>query len=667
MLTSQTATMFAAFLAQAFGAAALAAVLQGFHRHYRRDYLRQWTLSWCALAVHFLALAVSIPLATEYASTHPLRIVTAATGLAAGYLQVGWLLFGTYTVATGRGVRRRQMVWILAGLAAVAGLALVTTQDPFVQFGLRGLVAGLAFVVAGVLVRPPHDRPNRLGRGLVATGFLAYGAQLLHYFGLALVPLFGAPLPSYASYLGFADLLLQAVIGLGMVIWLLEEERREQVQSAEQVEFLSYHDPLTGLPNRQRFFDRLAGALEQADRTGHKVAVIFLDLDRFREVNDCYGYSLGDQVMRVVAGRLRRTAGDGDTVARRGGDEFSILLPALDDDATAVDVAGKLLAAMRLPLVVHDREFIITSSFGVAVYPHDGGDPETLVRRADLALYRAKAMGRDTLQFYAPGMETGSPERMDLERDLRRALAQREIRLHYQPLVDLKTLRVTGVEALVRWHHPKKGLLLPAEFLPLAEAIGMMSTLEMWILREACRQTRAWQKDGLRDFRVSVNLSSRPFQRPELVGWVQDTLTDTGLSPESLELEITERTAMQDVEASQQVLKNLKDHGVRVAIDDFGTGYSSLSYLRTFPIDTLKIDQVFVRDLAADPRLAKTVIALAHSLGLKVVAEGVETERQRSVLTEDDCDEAQGFLFSRPVPAAACGKFLNVEFSSTPV
>jgi diguanylate cyclase (GGDEF)-like protein len=435
----------------------------------------------------------------------------------------------------------------------------------------------------------------------------------------------------------------------------------EQLQkSEERLSSLAYHDTLTGLPNRLLFHDRLALAVAQSPRHGKGLAVLFMDVDRFKVINDSLGHSVGDRLIREVAARLRACVREGDTVARLGGDEFTVLLPDVGQAVDAAKVAGKVLDVIRVPFDIDGREIFVTSSMGISLYPDDGRDAETLVKNADAAMYRAKEQGRDRYLLYTPALNATALERLALESSLRKALPNDELLLHYQPIVDVATRRVHGVEALLRWNHPELGLVPPADFIPLAEVTGLILAMGPWVLRTACAQARAWQElhPGLR---VAVNLSARQFQEPGLVGHVTDALADTGLDPRLLQLEITESSAMQNAQAAIQTLRELKALGVGLSIDDFGTGYSSLSYLRRFPIDTLKIDQSFIRDIGADPddaAIASAIIALARTLKLSVVAEGVETAEQLAFVARHGCDQTQGYLFSRPLSAQRCADLL---------
>jgi EAL domain-containing protein (putative c-di-GMP-specific phosphodiesterase class I) len=362
---------------------------------------------------------------------------------------------------------------------------------------------------------------------------------------------------------------------------------------------------------------------------------------------------MGDGLLKAVAERIRRCVREGDTVARFGGDEFTLLIPKIDHVEDAAKIAQKILETLKIPFSIADHELFVTTSVGISIYPNDGGDPQTLVRNADTAMYRAKDQGRDNYQLYAPAMNARALERLALENMLRKAISHRELVLFYQPVADMKTKNIVGVEALIRWKHPELGMLSPAHFISVAEMSGLIIPIGDWVLRTACKQTKMWQKRIDSELTVAVNLSARQFQQPNLTEIIAEVLEETGLEAKSLELEITESNAMQNAENTIYTLRELKALGVRIAMDDFGTGYSSLNYLKRFPIDTLKLDQSFVRDITTDPSdaaIATAVIAMAHSLNLKVIGEGVETEEQFAFLHKQKCDYIQGYLFSPPQP-----------------
>jgi diguanylate cyclase (GGDEF)-like protein len=432
----------------------------------------------------------------------------------------------------------------------------------------------------------------------------------------------------------------------------------ERKAQAARIEHLAYHDSLTGLPNRAMLMDRLTRALSQAQRRDQQVAVLFIDLDRFKLVNDSLGHPVGDQLLQEVARRLRATLRDDDTVARVGGDEFQVLACDVAGATDAARIAEKLMRALGEPFTLQGQELHVTASVGVSLFPRDGASGELLLKYADIALYEAKGEGRNAYRFFSPEMNAQAHGRLRLENDLRRAVERRELELHYQPQLDLATGEVCAVEALVRWRHPVRGLVLPNAFIPMAEETGLVLGIGEWVLDEACRQVAQWQRDGLADnvsaLRVAVNISARQLQRPGLDGAVRRALSASGLPPQCLELEITESSVMLDPLHAQSVLQSLRDLGVLLSIDDFGTGYSSLAYLKRLPLDRLKIDRSFIGGIPTDSddaAIVETIIVMTHKLGLRVIAEGVETPEQRLQLVRQGCDEMQGFLLAHPVPA----------------
>ncbi len=436
----------------------------------------------------------------------------------------------------------------------------------------------------------------------------------------------------------------------------------ERKRADERLAYLAHYDAVTSLPNRALFRDRLTRALARADRNERSVALMFLDLDRFKAINDTLGHDAGDVLLKSVAERLVSGLRRVDTVARLGGDEFAVILEGIRRPEEAATVAQKLLTAMARPFTLDGQEVFVGLSVGIAMYREGGEDAKTLIRNADAAMYRAKEQGRNNFQFYKPEFNIQVLERLALESSLRRALEREAFLLYYQPQVDLASGRIIGMEALLRWQHPERGLMSPAEFIPVAEETGLIVPIGEWVLRQACTQNRAWQAAGLPPVRVAVNLSARQFRQRALAGTIARILNETGLDPQYLELELTESLLMENTQASSSILAELKAMGLQIAIDDFGTGYSSLSYLKRFPIDTLKIDQSFVAEITTDPDNAAIVIAiiaLAHSLRLKVIAEGVETEDQLAFLRAQRCHMSQGYLFCRPLPAEALTPWLR--------
>ncbi|MDA0737637.1 MAG: EAL domain-containing protein [Nitrospirae bacterium] len=438
---------------------------------------------------------------------------------------------------------------------------------------------------------------------------------------------------------------------------LLERSIRyaiERKRADERMAFLAQYDSLTGLANRSLFKELLGLALARAERNGKHVALMFLDLDRFKIINDSLGHDGGDQVLKVVAERLRSRMRKSDTVARLGGDEFTVILEGIGTVQDATNVAQELLDIVAQPIMVQDQELFVTPSIGIAIHPQYGKDSETLIKNADMAMYRAKRQGRNTYRFYTTTMEGNgkASQHLAMETNLRHALDREEFLLHYQPLIDMKSGRVIALEALLRWCHPERGLILPEEFIPLAEENGMIVPIGEWVMATACQQNKEWQEAGLPLTSVSVNLSARQFRQKSFVGKVASILAQSKLDPQFLELELTESLLFESNGASTNRLKELKALGLNISIDDFGTGYSSLSYLKCFPIDTLKIDRSFVGDIPSnegDSAIASGMIALAHGLHMKVTAEGVETQAQWDFLRERGCDAIQGFLMSPAV------------------
>ena len=434
-------------------------------------------------------------------------------------------------------------------------------------------------------------------------------------------------------------------------------------QRTAELNHLAYHDALTDLPNRILFEDRLTQALILAERNRQPLGMLFLSLDRFKKVHDTLGRAIGDRLLQKVAERLRGNAHKGETVARFEGDEFALLLTQIGgtEDEDVVEVIFQINESLKLPFVIDDHELFITVSIGISLYPDDGADAPTLLKNADAALNRAREQGENNYQFYTADMNAKAMKRLTLENSLRWALERSEFEVYYQPVLDINTRKIVGMEALVRWHHPELGLVQPAEFIPLAEDTGMIVPIGEWVLRTACAQNKSWQAAGFAPLSLAVNLSVRQFQQQNLSEVIARILQETGLNAHDLELELTESSIMKNAESAVRTLGELKAMGVKIAIDDFGTGYSSLGYLKRLPIDTLKIDRSFVCDVTTDPddaALVMAIITLAHNLRLKVIAEGVDSEEQLRFLHLLRCDEWQGYLFSKPLPVEAFEELL---------
>ena len=432
-------------------------------------------------------------------------------------------------------------------------------------------------------------------------------------------------------------------------------------QAQEKLNHLAYHDALTDLPNQVLFKDRLKQAIAFSRRSDQMQAVLLLNLDRFKTINDSLGYTAGDRLLQSVAQRLSSCVRESDTVARFGGDEFAVLLTQIPRAQDAANVASAIKSALDQAFLFEDQEIFMSSSIGISLYPHDGRDTAGLLKTAGAALDRAKSLGGNVYQFYTAGGTTRALKQLVLENNLRPGLERAEFFVQYQPQVDIRGFHLVGMEALVRWQHPSLGLLYPGEFVPLAEESGLIIALGDWVMRTACAQNKAWQDAGLTPMRLSVNFSARQFQQATFIADVADILKATNLDPRWLELELTESSIMKDPEAAIEKLHELKLMGISVAIDDFGTGYSSLNYLKRFPIDTLKIDKTFVSDVCKDPHdtaIVRAIINLGHALDLTVIAEGVETKEQLQYLSALECDVVQGFLFSKALPATAFEELL---------
>jgi diguanylate cyclase (GGDEF)-like protein/PAS domain S-box-containing protein len=442
----------------------------------------------------------------------------------------------------------------------------------------------------------------------------------------------------------------------------------------DQIQQLAFYDNLTDLPNRRLFFEHLEHEIRQCERSDSVVAILFLDLDRFKLINDTLGHSVGDTVLVEVGRRLSDCVRSADaiarpgheeslaSVARLGGDEFTMLIGGIRDARESEPVARRILEALSVPITIRGRDLYITPSIGIATYPVDGEDAETLLKNADAAMYKAKEEGRNCIRFYSNSINDRALARFTLEADLRTTLENNGLEVHYQPQVDLHTGIATGMEALVRWNHPQRGYISPSDFIPVAEEAGLIDKLSEWVMRTACAQARAWSRQGAGEVRMAVNLSARQFYAGDLASVVADVLASTGCESRLLEVELTESMVMKDPKITLAALEALKEMGVSIAVDDFGTGYSSLAYLKKYPLDVLKIDRSFVRDIATDPddaAIAKAIIAMAKSLGMTVIGEGVETSQQLAFLRESGCDQVQGYLLARPDSASEVEKFLH--------
>ncbi|HET7402886.1 MAG TPA: EAL domain-containing protein [Usitatibacter sp.] len=531
----------------------------------------------------------------------------------------------------------------------------------------RGLALMMCLVILAFGTFRFNTRQFMLAAGLVLAGYAAV-INLLMWMKPEVIDI---PLEAFQWIALSLVLPCFAVVG-GRLSELRQRLRRtngELTSALAMIQEMATHDALTGLPNRSLFNETLNHAIGQAERHQRSLAVFFVDLDRFKFINDSLGHSVGDRVLQEAALRLATAVRSSDLVARLGGDEFVLLLEEFGDAAELSEIANKVLANLKGAFAVDSQELAISASIGVCTYPQDGLDAQTLLSNADIAMYRAKEQGRNRFCFYAPELDEISQERLALEAGLRHALERGEIEILYQPKAKFRSGRVTGVEALIRWRHPQLGLLTPDKFVPLAEELGAIVPIGYWTLRHVCERARAWMDDGLA-LSVAVNLSAAQFHQPELLSELRAILAETRLPAHLLELEITETMVMKDPERAGGVMHALRAMGLRIAMDDFGTGHSSLGYLKRFPIDQLKVDRSFVRDLphnSDDVAITRAVIAMAHSLKMSVVAEGVEHQQQFDLLRAEGCDEFQGYYCRPPLPERELLRFLRPKMGTYPI
>ncbi len=539
-MESSNLVVFVSQAAQAGGALVMALVLVGFHRLYQREYLRTWAWSWWAFCVWMAASGLGQLLAWNNLPRPEIQTLLMVLSLISAYWNVAWLLFGTYELATTRGVPERTEMTVLGALLLLAVIPVLVSagESPhdrlLTQEALRNAFLAMAYLVASYWIwnAGNEEVSAGLGQRILSGAFLLNTIQELHYLSIHL-----GLVPTYTPLLVPFDFLLQFLLGVGMVIWLLEEERRRVIAASARAEHLAYHDTLTDLPNRNLLVQHMTSALHRAERRAEgRAAVLFLDLDRFKVINDSLGHNYGDEILRAITERLRRNLLETETVARMGGDGFAVLLPVVSSEWKIAQVADKILGLIRRPFAIHGTELYVTASIGISRFPDDGGDPDELLKKAEIAMYHAKEHGGDQYQVYAPTMDANALERLALENDLRKALVHGELVLFYQPVLDARTGCIESVEALLRWQHPERGLMGPAEFLWLAEVTGMSNAVDLWVLRTACREIAGWNAGGC-DVRVAVNLSTRPFQRPDLLDRIQEVLAETGLPANMLQLE----------------------------------------------------------------------------------------------------------------------------------
>ncbi|WP_163853927.1 putative bifunctional diguanylate cyclase/phosphodiesterase [Paenibacillus elgii] len=516
-------------------------------------------------------------------------------------------------------------------------------NDPL-DFMKSGLIVLLVAPILNAAVRKNSVKPIRaLAPAVVIMAFAEMVELAVRYASWQTANLMGT----------MADLAGLALLMTPILYFVLTDMRNREF-TVRQLTHLAYHDMLTGLPNRQKFQQTVGMSIRKAKLSGRKLSVMFIDLDRFKNVNDTFGHAFGDLLLTEAAERLKSWLQADDNVSRQGGDEFTVLIKDTSQPHDAEKVAQKIIHLLSQPFAIDGHELRVGCSIGIAMYPQDGEDPITLMKNADTAMYRAKELGKNGYQFYRAEMNDTVIQKLVMEEWLNKALEQEEFVLYYQPQVDIFTTRMNGMEALIRWNHPRLGFISPGEFIPLAEETGLIIPIGQWVLRTACKQNKAWQLAGFPPLKMAVNISPIQFHQHDFVQVVLDALQESGLEPRYLELEITEGIAMYHVDQVIQKLQTLRELGVHISMDDFGTGYSSLNYLKKFPIDKLKIAQQFVRDITVDPddaAIVQAIMAMALSLKLNVIAEGVETEEQLSFLLDIKCREIQGYIYSKPVPA----------------
>lgn len=661
-MSSSGSIVISMLLSQSAEAILLSLVLYGFYHIYNRGYLLHWARSWLALCIYLLGAAPAFYLSSILEPLHPIRIIISTISLIAGYLQIVWLIYGTYEINAQKPIPQFyvKLGYILAPLLAITlEFINITSKGAseirlFHRVGIRSFFASIAFLIATYALFRARKLHMGIGHNLVTASFLVYGLQHLHYFILLLIRFLYNKSFNYAIYLGYLDFLIQLLIGLGLVIWFLEEEHRRVITTAKQIELLSFKDSVTELPNFKFFKQKLEMAIIEAKQRKGKIAIFFIDLDRFKKINESLGHSVGDKALHAIAERLQSNLSYLGLIARFGGDEFCVFIPEIDNEEQVKQLAKKFIQAMHTPFIIHGQQLHITITIGISIYPNDGNDIETLLKNAASAMNNARMYGYDCYQLFDTKMHIEAIEQLEVETNLYRAIANNEFLLYYQPIVNIETKEIEEMEGLLRWNHPEKGVLLPRDFLFTAESTGLIEPIEMWALSQICTQIKEWHNLGYTNIKASVNLCAKPFQMPNLVFEIKRVLQETNLDPAYLQLEITETIAMQNAENTLNIFHELKKLGVKIAIDDFGTGYSSLSYLHYFPIDTLKIDQSFIQYLDSNPAnisILTAIISLSHSLNLTVVAEGVETIEQFNILKKHKCDKMQGFLYSMPKPA----------------
>jgi len=650
---------------QGVAALVLAALLLYFFSTFRHTFLRHWSLSAFALAVYLGMSAAALGLYWAGPEYDAARLLCSAVSLGAAYPHVVWLMSGTWEAVNQRFIPRRTELLLVASAALTGVLsAAVGAFDPqsgeirnLVRVELRYALTGTAFVIAGVLLWRSQRGMQMVGARVGAAGFVLFGLQMFHVVGINVAIRGGYSPPFYFSYVGLIDFLFQSVIALGIVVWLLEIQQQRTRKAHRELEHLRLHDPTTGLPNRELLIEQIA---EMMDRTGaRRVAVVSVGMNRYATLNRALGWDRIERIMNEVSMQIHEGINPRCALARVSDRDFVVVRPTLDDPESICRWTESILAEVIQPLDVDGQEIYVTFCAGISVYPEDARDAETLLRHSQQALVQSAQLGRDVTlyqQLEAQG-HLEAEAMLRFEGDLRRGLSKRQFEMHYQPIVAVADGRVAGFEALLRWRHPKRGLLRPAAFLDEAASIGVLDALESFALESTLKQMAAWNRQGRAALKVAVNISARCFQREGMVKEVIAACERFGVAPGQLELEITENTALRDLANAARQISALHEVGVSVALDDFGTGYSSLANLIKLPVNRIKLDREFIANALQAKRqreLVAAMIGLGHRLGLEVVAEGVETSAQLNFLAEHGCDLVQGFLLQEPVRPEEC-------------
>jgi len=652
-------------IVQSVAAMVLAGLLLYFFNTFRHAFLHHWACSSLALAMYLGASAAALGLYWSGPGYAFARFLCSGISLGAAYPHVVWLMIGTWEAVHQRTVSRRFEL-SLVGVAAMFGIlsAVIGSFDPeaadlrsLLRVELRYLLTGLAFLTAGVLLWRAQRSAPMVGARLGAIGFCLFGLQMFHVVGLSLAQGAGYEPPFYFSYVGLIDFLFQSVIALGIVVWLLELQQQRARRAHSELEHVRLHDPTTGLPNREMLIDQIA---EIIDRTGERrIAVVSLGMNRFTMLNRALGWQRTEHIMRDVSLRVHEAISQRCALGRISDRDFVIVRPTLDDPDKICAWTESLLASAIRPVQLDGQEIFVTFCAGISVYPDDAREPELLLQHSQHALVQSAQIGRDvTLYQQLEARADGEVEAaLRFESELRRGLAEGQFELYYQPIMAVSDARVVGFEALLRWRHPERGVLRPAAFLDEAATIGVLDALESFALESALEQLSKWNRQGKPSLKVAVNVSARRFQHDDLVDEVVDACARFGVTPDRLDLEITENTALRDLPHAARQINALQKVGVKVALDDFGTGYSSLANLIKLPVDSIKLDREFLAGVLNNSRqrdLVAAMIGLGHRLGLEVVAEGVELPAQLEFLAAHNCDLAQGYLLQRPDVPKAC-------------